>query len=123
MALKSVLIVEDEAGLRELYEEELKKAGFLVYAVGKGEEGLAVATDRQPSAILLDIMLPGMSGLDVLAKLKQAEETKNIPVYLLTALEETDDRARGISLGAKEYLAKTEVSPQQVIEKINEAIG
>ncbi|MDO8471607.1 MAG: response regulator [bacterium] len=123
MAPNSVLIVEDEAGLRELYEDELKKAGFLVFAVGNGEEALSVAAERQPSAIILDIMLPGMSGLDVLAKLRATEATKATPVFLLTALEETDDRARGISLGASEYLAKTEVSPALVIEKIKAAIG
>lgn len=123
MAPQSVLIVEDEAGLRELYEDELKKAGFLVFAVGNGEEGLSVAQERQPTAIILDIMLPGISGLDVLAKLRATEATKTTPVFLLTALEETDDRARGISLGASEYLAKTEVSPTVVIDKIRAAIG
>jgi len=116
----AVLIVEDEAGLRELYEEELIKAGYLVFAVANGEEGLAIAKERKPMAVILDIMLPGMSGLDMLAKMRADENMKDTPVYLLTALEDTDDRARGISLGATEYLAKNEVSPESVIVKIKQ---
>jgi len=114
----AVLLVEDEAGLRELYEEELNKAGFLVFAVANGEEALAIIKERKVASVILDIMLPGMSGLDVLAKMRSEEATKETPVYLLTALEDTDDRARGISLGATEYLAKNEVSPEDVIAKI-----
>jgi len=116
----SVLLVEDEAGLRELYEDELNKAGFLVFSVANGEEGLAIAKERKPMTIILDIMLPGMSGLDVLAQIRADESTKDIPVFLLTALEDTDDRARGISVGATQYLAKNEVSPKDVIFKIKE---
>lgn len=122
MADKSILLVEDEAGLRELFEEELKKAGYLVFAVGNGEEGLSVAESRQPNVVLLDVMLPGMSGLDVLAKIKQNPKTKDIPVVMLSALEDTDDRARGISLGAKDYWGKNEVNADSLIEKLKQVI-
>ena len=114
-----VLLVEDEAGLRDLYEDELNKAGYLVFAVANGEEALSIVKDRKPMAVILDIMLPGLSGLDVLAKIRADETMKDTPVYLLTALEDTDDRARGMSLGATEYLSKNDVSPKEVIAKLN----
>lgn len=123
MSNQAILLVEDEAGLRELYEEELKKAGYLVFAVGNGEEALSIADSHEPAAILLDIMLPGMSGLDVLSKLKNQAKTKNIPVIILSALEDTDDRARGMSLGAANYLGKNEVDPSNLVEKLKQVIG
>jgi len=123
MATPSILLVEDEAGLRELYEDELQKAGYLVFAVGNGEEGLSIAASRLPSIILLDVMLPGQSGLDVLAILKANQKTANIPVVMMSALEDTDDRARGMSLGAKAYWGKNEVDPTSLVDKIKQLIG
>lgn len=117
---KSVLLVEDEAGLRELYEEELRKAGWLVFAVGNGEEGLALAQNRTPTVAILDVMLPGMSGLDMLAAMRQNPKLAATPVIILSALEDIDDRARGLALGAKKYFGKNEASPQLLIESLNE---
>lgn len=117
---KSVLLVEDEAGLRELYEEELRKAGWLVFAVGNGEEGLALAQNRIPTVAILDVMLPGMSGLDMLAAMRQNPKLATTPVIILSALEDIDDRARGLALGAKKYFGKNEASPQTIIEALND---
>lgn len=120
---KSVLLVEDEAGLRELYEEQLRQAGWLVFAVGNGEEGLALAQNRVPTAAVLDVMLPGMSGLDMLAEMRQNPKLAETPVIILSALEDIDDRARGLALGAKKYFGKNEASPQQLIEALDELVA
>lgn len=122
-AAKSVLIVEDEAGLRELYEEELRAAGWLVFAVGNGEEGLALAQNRLPQVVILDVMLPGMSGLDMLAAMRQTAALKETPVVVLSALEDIDDRARGLALGAKKYFGKNEASPETIIKALDELIA
>jgi len=120
---KSVLLVEDEAGLRELYEEALREDGWLVFAVGNGEEGLALAQNRAPSVAILDVMLPGMSGLDMLAAMRQNPKLAQTPVVVLSALEDIDDRARGLALGAKKYFGKNEASPKMIIEALNELTG
>lgn len=120
---KTVLLVEDEAGLRELYEEELRQAGWVVFAVGNGEEGLALAENRLPDSVILDVMLPGMSGLDVLAAMRQRETLANIPVIILSALEDIDDRARGLALGAVKYFGKNEASPALIIDTLNELVS
>lgn len=120
---KSVLLVEDEAGLRELYEEELRQDGWLVFSVGNGEEGLALAQNRLPNVAILDVMLPGMSGLDMLAEMRNNPQLVSTPVIILSALEDIDDRARGLSLGAKRYFGKNEASPEIIKQALNEIIA
>lgn len=115
---KSVLLADDDLTLREMYSERLKSAGFTVEAAKDGEEALAKAKDLHPNIILLDIMMPKMNGLDVLKQLKAADDTKSIPVIVLTALIQDRDKMESITSGADDYIVKSETMPGDVIEKV-----
>jgi len=119
---KKILLVEDEGGLRELYEEQLNKMGYLVFAVGNGEEAIELAKQNDFALLVLDIMLPGMSGLDVLARLRTEKRFEKTPVLVLSALEAVEDRARGLALGASSYCSKNELSPEQLGAKVGELL-
>jgi len=103
---KVVLVVEDEESILELLRYNLDKAGFAVIPAGSGEDGLGLARSRRPDLILLDLMLPGMDGLEVCRLLKRNRETENIPVVMLTARGEEADIVAGLELGADDYLTK-----------------
>ena len=92
---KSVLLVDDDLTLREMYESRLKAEGFILTTARDGEEALDQATKNKPNVILLDIMMPKINGLDVLKKLKSQTETKDIPVIVLTALIQDRDELGG----------------------------
>ncbi|MDO8513723.1 MAG: response regulator [bacterium] len=119
---KSILIVDDDLTLREMYVERLKMEGFTVDSAKDGEEAIEKAKTEHPNVILLDIMMPKINGLDVLKMLKGDEETKDIPVLLLTALIQDIDKAKGLSSGADDYIVKSETMPGEVIEKIKAAL-
>jgi len=114
---KKILVVDDEAPIREIYNKEFSAAGFDVVLAADGEEGLLKAGEEMPNLILLDIMLPKMSGIDVLKFLKKNSLTKEIPVLLLTNLGEETIIKEGFSLGANGYLLKVSYTPAQVIEE------
>jgi len=114
---KKILVVDDEAPIREIYNKEFSAAGFDVVLAVDGEEGLLKAGEEMPNLILLDIMLPKMSGIDVLKALKKNSLTKEIPVLLLTNLGEETIIKEGFSLGANGYLLKVSYTPAQVIEE------
>ncbi len=99
-----LLIIEDFEVMREALVEGLTDQGFAVDATGDGKEGLWYATGNDYDAIILDIMLPGMNGLDILRAVRASG--KDVPVLLLTAMDEVDDRVRGLDLGADDYLTK-----------------
>lgn len=115
---KSILLVDDDLTLREMYTERLKAEGFTVETAKDGEEALAKAKDLMPNIILLDIMMPKINGLDVLKKLKQNSDTKNIPVIVLTALIQDREKMESITRGADDYIVKSEIMPGDVIEKV-----
>jgi len=115
---EKILIVEDDKSLREMYQLRLSINGYDVIEAGDGEEGLDVAIKEKPDLILLDIMMPKMSGMDVLDILKSTPETKDIPVIVLTALTEENVKAKGLVYGAEDYLIKSQTMPGQVVEKI-----
>ena len=101
-----VLIVEDEPAQREVLTYNLDKNGYETVAAGDGEEGLLLALENNPTLIILDWMLPKLSGIEVCRQLKQDRNTKNIPVLMLTARGEENDRVRGLDIGADDYLIK-----------------
>lgn len=101
-----VLIVEDEDALSELLHYNLKKEGFEVSAAGDGEEALLMVEERQPDVILLDWMLPKVSGIEVCRRLRSRHETRNIPILMLTARGEESDKIRGLDTGADDYIVK-----------------
>jgi len=114
---KKVLVVDDEESVREVYKKEFTTNKFDVVVAADGEEGLLKAAEEVPNIILLDIMLPKMSGIDVLKALKQNPLTKDIPVLLLTNLGEETIIKEGFDLGADGYLLKVSYTPAQVVEE------
>lgn len=117
--MSKVLLIEDDSLMVKMYNMKFTHDGFDVETALDGEEGLQKAKSTKPNVIILDIMLPRMSGTEVIEKLKQDSTTKDIPVIVLTNLNVTeDDVAKCKNLGAKEILAKTEVTPQEVVDKI-----
>lgn len=121
--MSKVLLIEDDSLMVKMYNMKFTHDGFDVETALDGEEGLQKAKSTKPNVIILDIMLPRMSGTEVIEKLKQDAITKDIPVIVLTNLNVTeDDVAKCKNLGAKEILAKTEVTPQEVVDKIRKYI-
>ncbi|MFA5135067.1 MAG: response regulator [Patescibacteria group bacterium] len=114
----NVLLVEDDSFLAGMYVTKLELEGFEVRVAADGEKALKLAAEAVPDIVLLDIILPKMSGFDVLADLKQSAATKNTPVILLTNLGQRDDVQKGIELGAADYLIKAHFMPSEVIDKI-----
>ena len=106
MAKESILIVEDEEDIAELLEYNLQRNGYDPVSVGSGEDGLNHAREFNPDLILLDLMLPGLSGLEVCRRLKQDPDTAGIPVIMLTAKGEEEDIIAGFEAGADDYITK-----------------
>lgn len=112
-----VLIVEDEPAQAEMLSYNLQKEGFRVAVAGDGEEGLLAARESIPDAIVLDWMLPGLSGIEVCRQLRGDPSTREIPILMLTARGEEEDRVRGIETGADDYVVKP-YSPREVVARI-----
>jgi len=106
MEKQSILIIEDDEDIVELLSYNLAREGFEVYESHNGETGLALATQKRPSVILLDLMLPGLQGLEVCRQLKQREESRTIPVIMVTAKGEESDVVVGLEMGADDYVVK-----------------
>jgi DNA-binding response OmpR family regulator len=117
MARDTILVVEDDSDIVELLRYNLEREGFEVRAVGDGEAGLAAAETHQPALILLDLMLPGMEGLEVCRELRRRETTRGIPLIMLTAKGDEADIVLGLGLGADDYVTKP-FSPKQLIARI-----
>jgi two-component system alkaline phosphatase synthesis response regulator PhoP len=115
---KKILVVDDEDSVREIYRHEFVNNGYTVVVAQDGEEGLLKAGEEQPDIMLLDIMLPKMSGIEVLRALKENELTKKIPVLLLTNLGEETIIKEGFELGADGYLLKVSYTPSQVVDEV-----
>jgi two-component system phosphate regulon response regulator PhoB len=112
-----ILVVDDEPDIVALVVYHLAKAGYKVSSSSTGTDALAIAKRDRPSLIVLDLMLPGMSGFDVLAKLREDASTAGIAVLMLTARKEEPDRIRGLELGADDYLTKP-FSPQELVLRV-----
>jgi len=120
--MKKILFVEDESALQKTLGEFLEKEGYEIIPALDGEIGLGLAKIKKPDLILLDLILPKLHGFEVLKKLKEDEETKNIPVIILTNLEEIKDVDKAIELGATTYLVKAQYTLQEVVEKIKKSL-
>ena len=112
-----MLVVDDEKDIVALVAYHLAKAGYRVSTASTGIEALEAAREERPALVVLDLMLPGMSGFEVLEQLRAAENTRNVAVLMLTARREEADRIRGLSLGADDYLAKP-FSPQELVLRV-----
>jgi len=111
MSKERILVVEDEEDILALIHFNLVKAGFQVECALTGEEGFTKVREYNPDLVFLDLMLPGMDGLEVCRRLRQAPDTQNIPIIMLTAKGEEDDIVQGLELGADDYITKP-FSPQ-----------
>lgn len=116
-----ILVVDDEPDITALVAYHLAKAGFRVSTAHNGPDALTAAREERPDMIILDLMLPGISGYDVLAELRQREETRDVGVILLTARREEPDRIRGLTLGADDYLTKP-FSPQELSLRVRNVL-
>lgn len=115
---KKILLVEDDLLIRELYESELIRAGYKVTACSSGEDGIQALQQDHFDMALLDIMLPGINGLEILKQIKQNPQTKDIRVVLLTNLGHEAVIKAGFDLGAIGYLIKSSYNPDQIVREI-----
>ena len=120
--MKKILFIEDEAVLQKAFENISKDEGYKIISALDGELGLKMARAEKPDLILLDLVLPKLSGFDVLKQLKQDEATKGIPVIILTNLETMKDIEKAIELGATTYLVKVNYDLKEVVEKVKQAL-
>jgi DNA-binding response OmpR family regulator len=116
----SVLIVEDDMFLSELLSTKLKKEGFTITTAADGENGLQKSVEVKPDIILLDLMLPTMSGFEVLEQLQSHadESVQNIPVLILSNFGQESKVKKGLELGAKDYLVKANFTTGEIVDKI-----
>ena len=112
-----VLVVDDEPDITALVAYHLAKEGYRVTTAANGSDALRSAREERPDLVVLDLMLPGLSGYDILAELRRREETREVGVILLTARKEEPDRIKGLSLGADDYLAKP-FSPKELVLRV-----
>ncbi len=120
---KRILLVEDDDALANVYVSRLQAEGFDVRRVGNGEDALATALNYKPDLIVLDVMMPKVSGFDVLDILRNTPETANLKIIMLTALGQPSDQDRAKTLGADDYLIKSQVVIADVIERIRHHLG
>jgi CheY-like chemotaxis protein len=118
-----VLVVDDDTTLLGMYKERLEASGYDVVIASNGEDALKTVGEFNPDCMLLDVMMPRMSGYDVLQHIKADEKTKDIPVIMLTALVQDASKQKSIAEGADSYLIKSEIMPGEVINKIEETIS
>lgn len=121
--MTKIMLVEDDKSLREIYSIRLVAEGYEVVSAGDGEEALAMAVQQRPNLIVSDVMMPKISGFDMLDILRSTPETKDIKVIMMTALSSDDQRQRGESLGADKYLVKSQVGIEDVINAVHEVLG
>lgn len=113
-----ILIIEDEPTIAVMVEYNLQKAGFEVAIAADGDEGMMMAEDSEPDLILLDWMLPGITGVEICRRIRVKEKIKNIPIIMLTARGEESDKMQGLDSGADDYIVKP-FSPGELVSRIN----
>jgi CheY-like chemotaxis protein len=118
-----VLVVEDDLFLRGLMSQKLVKEGFLVIEAVDGEEGLKMVSEKQPHIVLLDLILPGIGGFEVLEKIRQDENIGGIPVLILSNLGQKDDLDKAKKLGATDYLVKAHNTPGEIVDKVKSILA
>lgn len=121
--MAKILLVEDDKSLREIYGVRLLAEGYDIVSAGDGEEALAMAIKERPHLIVSDVMMPKISGFDMLDILRSTTETKDIKVIMMTALSSEDQRLRGEQLGADRYLVKSQVGIEDVVRTVHEVLA
>lgn len=120
---KRILLVEDDDALANVYLTRLQAEGFELRRVNNGEDALANALSFKPDLVLLDVMMPKVSGFDVLDILRNTPDTANLKVIMLTALSQDSDKERAESLGVDDYLVKSQVVIADVVDRIKHHLG
>lgn len=120
---KKILFVEDDEALASVYRSRLELEGFVIQHVNNGENALQAAMEFRPDLILLDAMMPKISGFDVLDILRHTPETANIHVVMLTALSQPKDKDRAEALGVDDYLVKSQVVIGDVVDRVKHHLG
>jgi DNA-binding response OmpR family regulator len=121
--MKKILLVEDDDSLAAVYITRFEAEGFVVKRVPNGEEALAAALEFRPDILLLDVMMPKVSGFDVLDILRNTPETANLKVVMLTALSQETDKQRARELGVDDYLVKSQVVIADVVDRVRKHLG
>jgi len=119
---KKILIVEDDKFLRELIVRKLTDEGYEIIEAFDGEEGAKKVKEEPPDLVLLDLILPGIDGFEVLAGIKQNPQTASIPVIIFSNLGQTEDVEKGLKLGAADYMVKAHFTPGEIIEKVKKLL-
>jgi DNA-binding response OmpR family regulator len=119
----SILIVEDDPLLVKMYTTKFNKEGFEVSTAQDGEEGLTVAASKKIDFMIVDVMMPRLSGIDMLARLRQDPKYQAIPVIVLTNLTQKEEAVKLQGLGVKEYLVKANLTPSEVVAKVKQYLG
>lgn len=117
MTKESILIVDDEEDILELVKYNLEREGYITFCAPTGEDALKMANDIKPDLIVLDLMLPGMDGLELTRIIRKNNSTTNIPIVMLTAKGEESDIVTGLELGANDYMSKP-FSPRELVARI-----
>ena len=120
---RKILLVEDDTALASVYRSRLELEGFDVCEANNGEDALSLAVSEHPDLILLDVMMPKISGFDVLDIVRNTPETTNIRVIMLTALSQPKDKERAEQLGVDDYLVKSQVVIGDVVERVRYHLG
>jgi len=120
---QNILVVEDDKFLRELMSQKLIKENYNVSEAVDGEEGLKKVKEEKPDLVLLDLILPGIDGFEVLARMREEQGVAKIPVIILSNLGQKEDIEKGLSLGAVDYLVKAHFTPGEIIGKIKRVLG
>jgi DNA-binding response OmpR family regulator len=115
---KNILVVEDDKILRELISQKLEKENYKISAAIDGEEGLKKVKEEKPDIVLLDLILPGIDGFEVLERIKQDPEINKIPVVILSNLGQKEEIEKGLKLGATDYLIKAHFTLSEIVEKV-----
>jgi CheY-like chemotaxis protein len=121
--MPKVLLVEDDNNLREIFQMRLQAEGYTTLTAADGEEGLVTAMKEKPDLVIADVMMPKLSGFEMVESLRAAPETKDLKVIMMTALGQAEDQARGEKLGVLKYLVKSQVTLEDFARVVKEALG
>lgn len=119
---KTILLVEDDLFLQGILAMKLEKAGFVVERAIDGKEAFSILEKKRVDCILLDLLLPGMEGHEVLRHIKDTSQWKSIPVIIASNLDNSSERKRALELGAVDYLVKAEHTPDEIIKRVSEEL-
>lgn len=120
--MKQILLVEDDPFLIDIYSQKLEKAGFKIEVVKNGENALQVLQKRKPDLLVLDIVLPGIEGWEILRKIKKDPHLSDLKVMVLSNLGQKEEVEKGLKLGADKYLIKAHYTPSEVVKEIKKIL-